>query len=315
MAVQVPGSTGPPSTTQAINGASSGSGQGFVPPSNTGPGKSGFTGVPAELNQTNPQFTRDEPYANPVMQARPMDPIWSGKLFRGWIMETPFSMLSGFDGNGNPISTGTQAKLFPSQLYRLNFLYNPSTVEQGWDIDLSAVPPSANITGTTPGAINLKGITFGINLFFDRRRAVDRVGAPDGVLSDVRILTKIMSSGQGGPGTRMNAGTYSPVWLALGRSIDPSMHGTTQPLTNPLGAIGYITYANVQYTMFDSNMTPIQCSMSLTIRTDYFLPNTSQVNDSIGTPTTRPQTGPLAGAFPNPPSGNLVDSGGKLLGQ
>ncbi len=237
---------------------------------------------------------RNAPFTNPPLRNPPQD-FWNAQLFRGWIMEAP---------------NGAQMAAVPGQvpakvnkineLYRLNFLYNPGTVNHGWDIDTSLQPPRFAADQTNPyGSIALSGITLSFNLFFDRRRVGDRQGnAKSGVLSDVRILSKILTAGQGGPGTPVNVGSINPVWCVLGRAYDPltiAVGRPYKPLENALTCIGYITSANVNYTIFDPDMTPIQCEMSLSIYSTLWMPDITQINPSIGVPSTRSSSSASSG--------------------
>lgn len=214
------------------------------------------------------------PYTNAPLSrlASPQYPGVSAlqQLFRGWMVEQPLP-------NQTPIDIAHR--------YRLLFHFNPQTISLAWDVDPSSASLPQNLPSDAASTVNrLRGVSVSFQLIFDRVGDLHRT--PDGVNYDIRILDKIISGGQGGPGTSVSSGIYPSVRAVFGRTPEP---GTFRPngkvdvihwRPNPLGFTGFIIAATWDYTRFSPDMVPTRAVANISLRADYFLPNAGPVGSS-----------------------------------
>ena len=215
------------------------------------------------------QNKREPPYVNPeiskYMLPAPDMLSFAGKdakLFRGWLIEDP--------GPNPP----TPIPL--NERYRLNFHMNPQTINESWRINAD-VPPIGNIGPAEGQGLVTEGVGFAFNLIFDRRgqqgKGADAV--PEGVLADMRILSKILTAGTGGQGTKNTSLYQTTVRLVISRMEDSMIHDRAERRTAipyPLGATGYITGCNVDYTWFNHDMTPLVAVVALSMQVIHMTP-------------------------------------------
>lgn len=178
----------------------------------------------------------------------------SGRVYRGYMREFFHP------GQGN--------KPKPKETYQLSFLYNPNTVSVGYDLSAGSnqympwMQTSEGLEGTSsPG---MAGITMSFDLLLERlgipgAPVPKNVTAykPDGVMHDIRIFDKILSRGMGGD----NKLVYS--YMSVVR-VRFSRHGGG--IHPPLGFIGVITGASLNYTRFNIDMVPVRASIGVTLR-------------------------------------------------
>jgi hypothetical protein len=235
-----------------------------------------------DYNPNLPQY-RIAPFENPP-PSRWASPHYKGvnsgvNLFRGWMIE-------------EPLLPGGVGFLPINQRYKLNFLFNPQAISMAYDIDPAGTTLPENLPADAGATTNrLRGISVSFQLIFDRVGQIAKV--PDGVNADVRILSKIITGGRGGPGRNTNTGLWAPVRCVFGRTPDPGTFrprgSTTAWRPNPLGFTGFLIAATVDYTRFSTDMTPTRAVFNISLRADYYAPNADPAGQSNATafPTTR----------------------------
>lgn len=155
------------------------------------------------------------------------------------------------------IPTGTQ-----HDRYRLNFLYNPSTISVSHSVDTSLIPPdfktdflaSPQVIGTVSG-----NLTF--SLLFDRSYETwnnpTSTAGQYGAYSDVRALYRMfkMVPDADQVGTELMNGymNVTPVTVYFG--------GVTSP--GSLAYFGFVTDMAVDYTHWTHQMIPSRCVVNL----------------------------------------------------
>lgn len=198
---------------------------------------------------------RIPPFTNPEVPEFGFEPMTKAPLYRGWLSE--FWDVS---------AEGAPPK---SKWYRLMFQYNPGALmlDQYIDPDKVYNPVLQNAQERASWNQSI-GNTLSFDMVFDRmasygsslanRRYQDQsLGDSTGVLSDVRIVEKILTNGMGGPeGIAYNVMPTVRVRF--------SRHGGGK--FPPLNYIGFVTGTSIHYQRFNVDMVPTRCTISMSIR-------------------------------------------------
>jgi hypothetical protein len=167
-----------------------------------------------------------------------------------------------------------------STQYRVNFLYNPSTISESRSIDLnSGVLPSYARNPDDPGTYaTTLNTTLGFSLLFDRtfelwdKSYKDSLSGVYGVRVDIEAFYNLLGinqlsvqntssvvpfTGTGdvpGRATNVVQGpmTFSPVKLIFGNHSKGA-----------LSYFGYVSSIDITYTHFTSTMTPARCAVDV----------------------------------------------------
>jgi hypothetical protein len=158
--------------------------------------------------------------------------------------------------------------------YKINFLYNPSTIAESRGLDLnSGVLPAYKRNPDDPGSYATSlNTTVNFSLLFDRTFELwdssyqDTLAGQFGVRVDVEAFYNLLgiNTMDSSVTTRDNTGnksahvvqgpmTFTPVYLYFGNNSD-----------NALSYFGYITEIDITYTHFAANMVPIRCAVNVT---------------------------------------------------
>lgn len=239
-------------------------------------------GVPTDRSFYPPAYFTNPPLKNGHSYNRNADtglynfPMADPFLFRGWIQEFPAP--SGFSSAYNPPTD-------PTKVYRCNFHFNPTDVTMDWEVQTPSYDPSQdqNAANQNIGVYQTQGVTFGINLLFDR----EGDNHPDvlgwgGVNADIRILNAIMTAGQ--PVGQLTYASPAPVKCVIGRTYSNGGNFGTQseniqsiqlggvPVAYPLAVTGFMSSMSVDYQRFNSAMTPTRAVVQLSIQVLTYMP-------------------------------------------
>lgn len=157
-------------------------------------------------------------------RGRPQHYRRAQKIHRGFIQKDPI--------HGDELS----------QKIRLNFMYNPFSINFHYATDPTVLPDEYSPESQEGVGRLVQGASFALDLLFDRVGEVSRNILPDGVLTDIDILDKVTGIDQNG------VVTSNPVKLRLG----PRWY-----------MYGFMTEVDVLYTLFSAKMVPMRAKVSL----------------------------------------------------
>jgi hypothetical protein len=150
----------------------------------------------------------------------------------------------------------------------------------------------------------MRGTSFSFQMILDRTN--DLKNAPNGIMDDINVLSKIVTGGVGGVGSRANVAVQAPVQVVFSRAVDLSRithdlrPGHRKFPKNPLGCTGFVVDFSVDIFRFNRDMIPTRGIADLAVRIDYLAPDMNQVisakSGGASAPPTRRQPGTNVGS-------------------
>lgn len=160
--------------------------------------------------------------------------------------------------------------------YRVNFLFNPSTISVSHDAGAKLTEEQQATDGQYVAASGIGQVTF--SLIFDRTYEVNSIyGGADardhggdprslGVRADVEALYRVTGVFDV-TATGVNATQIQPMqshncYIFFGGDTS---NGTSPAFSNSLSYYGYISQLSVNYTHFTNQMVPQRCGVAITV--------------------------------------------------
>lgn len=189
-----------------------------------------------------------------------------GNLQRGRLLTDPTSNIY----NGNSLG---------NVQFQVNFLYNPSTINESRGVDLNSgvVPSQYRAIGDPTQYATGLNTTVGFSLLFDRtfelwdRSYANTDSGKYGVRADVEALYNLVGINTGASTASITGGVVSPTGGSQSSNVTVQGTMTVAPCHLYFGAtnqwslnyFGFISSFNVTWTHFTSAMVPQRCAIDI----------------------------------------------------
>lgn len=220
------------------------------------------------------------PFTRPL-KGKPGYSVFENPKFDSRILAIPTRQVVA-GGVGNKDTSLTRGQIITQDpregiQYKVNFLYNPSTITESRSVDVSqqVLPDYARVPGD-PGQYKTGlNTTVGFSLLFDRTfelwdsKYLNTDVGQYGCLMDVNAFYNLLNINQkqqhtyqSGPVEKFSKQTYTMI-VQGNMSVVPCnvYFGTTAPGT--LQYFGYISSLTVTYTHFSQLMIPMRCAVDV----------------------------------------------------